>query len=171
MVGAHYANQIFFRDIPTLLFSDHKFIQLMEAQKIVVDVQSLSDVQLFMTQWTAGHQPSLSFTIPQSFLKLTSIESVMPSNHLIFCYPLLFLPSIFPIIRVLSNESALHIRWSSISPSASVLPMNIQRLFPLRLTGLFSCCPRDSLESSPAPQFKASILWHSAFCIVQFSRH
>ena len=91
-----------------------------------------------MTPWTARHQASLSFTIPQSLLKLTSIESVIPSNHLIFCYPLLFLPSIFPSIRVLSNESALHIRWPSISASASVLPMNIQHWFPLRLTGFFS---------------------------------
>ena len=86
--------------------------------------QSLSHVWLFETSWTAAHQASLSFTISQSLPKLMSIESVMPSNHLILCHPLLFLPSIFPSIRVFSSESALHIRWSkywgfcfSISPS------------------------------------------------------
>ena len=72
---------------------------------IFVIVQSLSYVQLFVTQWTAAHQASLSFTISQSLLKLMSIESVMPSNHLILCHPLLLLPSIFPSIRVFSNES------------------------------------------------------------------
>ena len=74
-------------------------------------VQSLSRVRLFATSWTAVHQASLSFTISQSLLKLVSTESVMPSNHLILCCPLLLLPSIFPSIRVLSNESALRIWW------------------------------------------------------------
>ena len=68
-------------------------------------------VQLFVTPWTAAHQASLSFTISQSLLKFMSIESVMLSNHLILCHPLLLLPSVFPIIRVFSNESALRIRW------------------------------------------------------------
>ena len=77
----------------------------------LVVVESLSHVQLFATPWTAAHQASLSFTSSQSLLILISIESVMPSNHLILCHPLLFLPSIFPSIRVFSNESALHIRW------------------------------------------------------------
>ena len=72
--------------------------------------QLLSHVCLFATPWTAARQASLSFTISQSLLKLMSIESVMPSNHLILCYPLLLLPSIVPSIRVFSNE-ALHIRW------------------------------------------------------------
>ena len=74
-------------------------------------VQLLSCVQLFVTSWTAACQASLSFTIFWSLLKLMSIESVMPSNHLILCHPLLLLPSIFPSIRVFSNESALCIRW------------------------------------------------------------
>ena len=73
-------------------------------------VQSLSRVQLFVTSWTAAHQASLSITNSRSLLKLMFIESVIPSNHLILCCPLL-LPSIFPSIRVFSNESALHIRW------------------------------------------------------------
>ena len=87
-------------------------------------VQSVSGVQLFATPWTAAGQASLSITNSQSLPKLMSIESVMPSNHLILCYPLLLLPSIFPSIRVFSNESVLCIRlskyWSfsfSISPS------------------------------------------------------
>ena len=74
-------------------------------------VQSLSRVRLFATPWTAAHQASLSFTVSWSLLKLMSIESVMPSNHLILCHPLLLLPSIFPSIRVFSNELALCIRW------------------------------------------------------------
>ena len=88
-------------------------------------VQSLSHVRLFVTPWTAAHQASLSITNPQNLLKRMSIESVMPSNHLILCHPLLLLPSIFPSIGAFSNESVLHIRWPeywsfsfSISPSS-----------------------------------------------------
>ena len=87
----------------------------------VVVVHSLSHAQIFVTPWSAAHQVSLSFTVSQSLLKLMSVESVMPSNHLILCCWLLLL-SIFPSIRVFSSESALHIRWPkdwsfSISPS------------------------------------------------------
>ena len=107
---------------------------------VVVVVQMLSHVRLFATLWTAAHQASLFFTISWSLLKLMSFESVMPSNHLILCCSLLLLPSIFPSIRVFSNESAIHIRWPSIgaSASASVLTMNIQDWFPLELTSLIS---------------------------------
>ena len=89
---------------------------------VVVVVQSLSRVQLFVTLWTAAHQACLSFTISLSLLKLMSIQSVIPPNHLVLCHPLLLLPSIFPSIRIFSNESALLIRWPkywsfSISPS------------------------------------------------------
>ena len=77
----------------------------------ISSVQSLSCVRLFVTPWTAARQASLSITNCQNSLKLMSIELVMPSNHLILCGPLLLLPSIFPSIRVFSNESALHIRW------------------------------------------------------------
>ena len=91
----------------------------------LIVVQSPSHVQLFVTPWTAVHRASLSYTIPQSLLKLMSIESVMPSNHLLLCHPLLLLPSIFPSIRVFSSESAPRIRWPkywsfsfSISPSS-----------------------------------------------------
>ena len=89
-------------------------------------------IWLFVTPWTAACQSSLSITNSQSLLKLMSIELVMPSNHLILCCPLLLLPSIFPSIRVFSNESVLCIRWLNIGASAStsVLPMNIQGWFP-----------------------------------------
>ena len=100
-------------------------------------VQSLSCVQLFATPWTAAQQVSLSFTVAQSLLKFISIESVMPSNHLILCFPLLLLPSIFPSIKVFSNELAIHNRWPKYW-SFSILPINIQGCFPLGLTGLIS---------------------------------
>ena len=106
-----------------------------------VVVQSFSHVQLFVTPWTAACQASLSFTISQSLLKLTSIESVMPSNHLVLCHPLVLLPSLFPSIRVFSNESALSASGGQsirASPSASVLPMNIQHWFDLGLTDWIS---------------------------------
>ena len=78
---------------------------------MVVVLQLLSCVQLFVTSWTAAHQASLSFTISLSLLKPMSIELVMPSSHLVLCRPLLLLPSVIPIIRVFSNESALCIKW------------------------------------------------------------
>ena len=88
-------------------------------------VQSLSHVQLFVTPWTAACQASLSISNPQSLLKLMSIKSVMPSNHLILCHPFLLLPSIFPSIWIFSNESVLHIRWPKYwSYSFSISPSN-----------------------------------------------
>ena len=101
-------------------------------------VQSLSHV--FVLPWTTACQASLSFTISRSWFKLMYLESVMPSNHLILCSPLLLLPLNFPSIRVFSNESALHIRWPKYwsFSLASVLPMNIQDWFPLGWTGWIS---------------------------------
>ena len=124
-------------------------------------VQLLSCVRLFVTPWTAAHQASLSITNSRSLHKPMSIESAMPSNHPILCRPLL-LPSIFPSIRVFSNESALCIRCQSIgiSASTSIIPMNIQDWFPLRLT-LKSLFQHHSS--------KALILRHSAFFMIQFS--
>ena len=88
-------------------------------------VQLLSHVRLFTIPWTIAHQASLSFTISQSLLKLMSTESMIPSNHLILCYPLPLLPSVFPSIRVLSNESALCIRWPKYwSFSFNISPSN-----------------------------------------------
>ena len=120
-------------------------------------VQSLSCLQLFVTPCTAACQASLSIINSWSLLKLMSIELVMPSNHLILCCTLLLLPSIFPSIRVFSNESVLRIRWPkywsfsfSISPSSKY-----SGLITFRDGLVLSpCCPRDSQESSTIPQFK-----------------
>ena len=105
---------------------------------LFIVVQSLSCVQLFETPWTTAYQASLSFTVSWTLLKCMSIELVMLSNHLILFCPLLLLPSIFPRIRVLSNELVLHVQSIGASASASYLPMNIQGWFPLGLTGLMS---------------------------------
>ena len=103
-------------------------------------VQSLSHVRLFATPWTATHQVSLFITNSQSSLKLMSIESVMPSNHLILCCPLLLLPTIPPSMRVFSNESTLHMRWPKYwSLSFSISPFNDnQDWSPLEWTGWIS---------------------------------
>ena len=103
-------------------------MSLVEMAGQLSSTQSLSRVRLFATPWTAAYQASLSITNSQSLLKLLSIESVMPSNHLILCRPLFLLLSIFPSIRVFSNESVVCIRWPKywVSASASVLPMKIQ---------------------------------------------
>ena len=131
-------------------------------------VQLLSPVRLFVTPWTVACQASLSFTISQSLLKLMPIEPVISSNHLFLCCPLLLLPSIFPSIRVFSNESVLHIRWPKhwTSASATVLPVNIQGWFPLGLTGLIYLQSKSLLQDH---NLKASILWCSAFFMVQVS--
>ena len=107
---------------------------------VIIVVQSLSHVLLFEIPWIAACNASLSFTISGNLLKLMSITSTMPSNHLVLCCPFLPLPSIFPSIRVFSNELALHIRWSkywsftfSINPSKEY-----SKLFPLGLTSLIS---------------------------------
>ena len=121
-------------------------------------VQSLSRVRLPATPWTAARQASLSITNSRSSSKLMSIESVMPSKHLILCRPLLLLPSIFPSIRVFSNESALRIRWPKYwSFSFNISPSNEhQWLISFRMDWFGSpCSPRDSQESSPTPQFKS----------------
>ena len=112
-------------------------IMVTGAQSTVV-VQSLSCVWLFATPWTVAHQTSLSFTISLSLLKLISIESVIPSNHLILCDRLLLLPSIFPSIRVFSNESALGIKWPKCwSFSYSIIPSNEKpRLMSFRMDWL-----------------------------------
>ena len=120
-------------------------------------VQSLSCVWLFATPWIAARQASLSVTNSWSSLKLTSIESVMPSSYLILCCPLFLLPPITPSIRVFSNESTLCMRWPStgVSALASFLPKNTQGWSPSEWTGWISCSPRDSQESSQTPQCKS----------------
>ena len=111
-------------------------------------VQTLSWVRLFSTPWTAAHQPSLSITNSQSLLKLMSIESVIPSNHLILCCPLL-LPSIFPSIRVFSNESVLHIRWPKYwSFRFNISPSNeYSGLISLRMDWLDLLAVQETLKS------------------------
>ena len=115
-----------------------KLFMLSSAINDFSSVQSLSRVWLFETPWTATCQASLSITNSWSLLKLMSIESVLPSSHLILCHPFLLPPSIFPSIKVFSNELALHIGGQTIKASASILWMNIQDWFPLGLTGLIS---------------------------------
>ena len=137
-------------------------------------VQSLSGVQLFSTPWTAAHQASLSFTISQSLLKLMSIESVMPSNLLILCRPLLLLPSLFPSIRVFFSESVLRIRWpKDWSFSFSVSPSNeYSGLISFRMDWLDLLAVPGTLKSLLQHySSKASILRHSAFFIVHSHIH
>ena len=133
-------------------------------------VQWLSLFRLFVTSWTAARQASLSFTNSWSLLKLISIESVMPSTHLILCHPLLLLPSIFASIRVFSNESALHIRWPkywSFSFSIS-LSNEYSRLISFRMDWLDLLAVQGTLKSLlQHHSSKPSILWHSAFFMVQ----
>ena len=139
----------------------------------IIAVQSFSDVQLFATPWNAARQPSVSITNFQSLPRLMSIESVMPSNHLILCRPLLLLPSIFPSIRVFSNESVLHMRWPkywsfsfNISPSSEY-----SGLISFRIDWFDFLAVQGTLKSLlQHHSSKASILWCPAFFIVQLSQ-
>ena len=136
----------------------------------VSSVQSLSRVQLFVTPWTTAWQGSLSIANSQSLLKLMSIESVMPFNCLILCCPVLFLPSVFPSIRVFSNELALLIRWPSywsfsISPSneySGLISFRVDWWNLLAVQGIL----KSLLQHHSS---KASILWCSAFFSIQLS--
>ena len=140
--------------------------------RILCSFQSLSHVQLFVTPWTAACQASLSITNSQSLPKLMSIKSVMPSNHLILCHPLLLLPSIFPSIRVFSNESVVHIRWpkyyrfrfsiSSSNEYSGLVSFRMDWVDLLAGQGTH----KNLLQHHSS---KASILLHSAFFIVQLS--
>ena len=135
-------------------------------------VQSLSHVWLFATPWIAAHQASLSNTNSWSLLKPMSSESVMPSNHLILCHPLLLLPSIFASIRVFSNESALRIRWPKYwSFSFNINPNNEHPgLISFRMDWLDLLVVQETLKRLlQQHSSKASILLHSTFFIVQLS--
>ena len=135
-------------------------------------VQSLSRVPLFATPWIAARQASLSITISQSSLRLTSIESMMPSSHLILCRPLLLLPPIPPSIRVFSNESTLRMRWPKYwSFSFSIIPSKeIPGLISFRMDWLDLLAVQGTLKSLlQHHSSKASILQHSAFFTVQLS--
>ena len=135
-------------------------------------VQLLSHIWLFATPWTATCQASMSITNTQSLLKLMSIELLMPSNHFILCCPLLLPPSIFPSIRIFSNESFLHIRWPrywnfsfNISPCSEY-----SWLISFRMDWFDLLAVQETLKSFlQHPSSKTSILWNSAFFIVQLS--
>ena len=138
----------------------------------VSSVQSLSHIRLFVAPWTAACQASLSITNSRSLLKLMSIESVMPSNHLILCRPLLLLPSIFPSTKVFSNESALCIRWPKYwSFSFNISPSNeYSGPISFRMDWLDHLAVQGTLKSLlQHHSSKASILRGSAFFIVQLS--
>ena len=135
-----------------------------------VVVQSLSCGQLFATPWTAAPRASLFLIISQSLPKFMSIELVMPSNHLILCHPLLFLPSIFPSIRVFSSESTVCIRWPKYW-SFSISPSNeYSGLISFRIDWFDRLAVQGTLKSLlHHHSLKVSILWNSAFLMVQLS--
>ena len=139
---------------------------------IISSVQSLSPVWLFATPWTAAHQASLSITNSRSLLKLMSLESVMPSNHLILCCPLLLPPSIFLSIRIFSNESVLHFRWPKYwSFSLSISPSNeYSGLISFRMDWLNLLAVQGTLKGLlQHHSLKVSILQCSAFFMVLLS--
>ena len=150
------------REFHLIILSPHQFSS----------VQSLSHVWLFVTPWTAAPQASLSITNSWSLLRLMSIESMMPSSHLILCHPLLLSPSIFPSIRAFSNKLVLRVRWPkdwrfsfNISPSkeySGLISFRIDWLDPLSVQGTL----KSLLQHHSS---KVSILWHSAFFMVQLS--
>ena len=156
----------------SLHFSPQVPAQLKGFSIFSIVVQSLSCVQLFVTPWTAAYQASLPFTTSQSLHKLMSIESVMLSNHLILCHPLPLLPSVFPCIRVFSNESGLCIRWPKYwSFSFSISPSNeCSELISFRIDWFDLLAVQGTLTSLlQYHSWKASILWCSAFFMVQLS--
>ena len=142
---------------------------LQASTQLVVVVQLLSHVRLLATPWGAAHQASLSFTVLQSLLKLMSIESMMPSNHLILCHPRLLLPSIFLSIRVFSNELALCIRWPkywSFSFSNS-LSNEYSGLISFRIGWFDHLSVKELSNLLRHHGSKASIFWRSDFFMVQ----
>ena len=137
-----------------------------------VVLQLLSHVRLFVTPWTAARQVSLFFTISRSLFRLMSTESVMPSNHLILCHPLLLLPSLFPSIRVFSSQSALHSRWPKyLGFSFSISPSNeYSGLISFRIDWFDALAVQETLKSLlQHDNSKASVLQRSAFFMVQVS--
>ena len=138
----------------------------------ISSVQLFSYVQPFVTTWTAAHQTSLSITNSQNLLKLMSIQSVMPSNHLILCHPLLLPISIIPSIRVFCNESVLCIRWPKYWCFSFSISLSNEHssLISFRMNWLDLLAVQGTLKSLPQHHSsKASILWCSAFFMVQLS--
>ena len=147
------------------------FVQLPNCP-VFSSVLSLSHVRLFATPWTAAHQALLFFTISQNLLRLMSFESMMLSNHFIFCRPLLLSPSIFPSIRVFCNESALCIRWPNYwTFSFSISPPNeYPELISIRIDWFDLPAVQGTLKSLfQHHSSKASVLWCSTFFMVQLS--
>ena len=146
--------------------------QQLQICRSISSVWLLSCVRLFVTPWTAAHQASVSVKNSRSLVKLMTIESVMPSNHLILCRPLFLLPLVFPSIRVFSNESVLHIRqpkyWSfsfSISPSneySGLISFRMDWLDLLPVQGTLKCLLQHHSSKAPVP-------WRSAFFMVHLS--
>ena len=144
---------------------------LSKTQRSYFQFSSVTVMSNSETPWTAARQASLSITNSQSLLKLMSTESVMPSNHLILCCPLLLLPSFFPNSRVFSNESVIHIRWPKYwSFSLSISPSNeCSGLISFRMDWLDLLAVQGAIKSLQHHNSKASILQCSAFFIVQLS--
>ena len=167
LVGRVYQSQESGKQSAFLCWWTHILIKLLAC---LSSVQTLSCIRLFATPWTAACQASLSITNSRTLLKLMSIKSVMPSNHLILCHPLFLPPSIFPSIRVLSNESVLRIRWPKYwSFSLSISPANeYSGLISFRMDWLDLLAVQGTFKSLlQHHSSKASILWCSAFFIVQ----
>ena len=153
-------------------FKIHTFVGDIKQLASISSVQSLSRVRLFATPWIAARQASLSITISQSSHKLTSIEPVMPSSHLILCCPFFLLPPIPPSIRVFSNESTLRMRWPKYwSFNFSIIPSKEHPgLISIRMDWLDLLAVQGTLKSLlQHSSSKASILWRSAFFTVQLS--
>ena len=173
MISIYYFKELYFLEITTKVESNNKNENSKSKFVCFFFVQLPSRVWLFVTPQTTARQASLSFTISRSLLKLTSIDSVMPSNHLILCRPLLLLPSLFPGIRVFSNEYALHIRWPeywsfsfNISPSSEYSGLISFRIDWFQLLALLSKWLKSLLQHHNP---KASILLSSVFSMVQLS--
>ena len=168
----HYSQWLRHRGNPRVHWQMNVSAKSWYVHTVTYSVQSLSRVQLFATPWTAARQGSLSITNSRGLLKLMFIESVMPSNHLILCHPLLLPPSIFPNTRVFSTESVLHSRWpKGWRFSFSISPSNeYSEWISFRIDWLDLLAVQGTLKSLlQHHSSKASILQHSAFFIVQLS--
>ena len=154
------------------IYLSEYFVKYSNTVSAFAVVQLLSLICLLVTPWTTARQSPLSSTISQSLLN-SCVELAMLSNHLILCHPLLLLPSAFPSIIVYSNLLALFIKWPKVVLELQLQQQSVQWIFRVNFLSDWlvwsPCSPEDSQESSPAPQFEASILWRLAFFMVQLS--
>ena len=159
------------RDINYLKYVRYNF-KIQFSESYFSSLQSFSHVQLFVTPWSAAHQASMSITNSWSLLKVMSIKSMMPSNHLILCHPLLHPLAIFPSIRVFSNKSVLCIRWPKYWSLSLSISLSNGGLICFRTYWLDLFAVQGTLKSLlQHHSWKASFLQCSAFSIVQFSHH